>query len=129
MSALGFSNDLIGLFNSLPALVLLGIGLPLAGMADRIGYRLFLMASGALAVAASIVLALAGQRLIAVLASGSFALALAVLEVLGAPLLAQVSDGPERVSLFAELRRASSRPSATSSGSTSGASHGSCCPA
>ena len=70
-------------------------------MADRIGYRLFLMASGALAVAASIVLALAGQRLIAVLASGSFALALAVLEVLGAPLLAQVSDGPERVSLFA----------------------------
>src|SRR5947209_16387530 len=101
MSALGFSNDLIGLFNSLPALVLLGIGLPLAGMADRIGYRLFLIAAGALAVVASIVLALAGQRLIAVLASGSFALALTVLEVLSAPLLAQVSDGPERVSLFA----------------------------
>jgi len=101
MSALGFSNDLIGLFNSLPALVLLGIGLPLAGMADRIGYRHFLIAAGALAVVASIVLALAGQRLIAVLASGSFALALTVLEVLSAPLLAQVSDGPERVSLFA----------------------------
>jgi MFS family permease len=101
MSALGFSNDIIGVFNSLPALVLLGIGLPLAGMADRIGYRIFLLGGGGLAVVGSIVLGLAGQRLVAVLAAGSFALAVTVLEVLSVPLLAQVSSEGERVSLFA----------------------------
>ena len=101
MNALGFSNAVIGIFNSLPALALLGIGLPFAALADRIGYRLFLIGSGALAVVASIVLALAGVRLIAVLASGTFALALTILEVLGAPVLAQVTRQAERVALFA----------------------------
>lgn len=101
MSALGFSNAVIGIFNSLPALALLGIGLPFAALADRIGYRLFLLGSGALAVLASLILALAGVRLLAVLAAGSFALSLTILEVLGAPVLAQVSREAERVALFA----------------------------
>jgi MFS family permease len=101
MNALGFSNDVIGVFNSLPALALLGVGLPLAAMADRIGYRLVLLASGGLAVIASLVLAVAAGRLIAVLAAGSFALALSVLVVLSGPLLAQISREAERVSLFA----------------------------
>jgi len=101
MSALGFSNAVIGVFNSLPALALLGIGLPFAALADRIGYRLFLVSSGALAVLAALVLSIAGVRLIAVLAAGSFALALTILEVLGAPVLAQVSREAERVTLFA----------------------------
>jgi MFS family permease len=101
MSALGFSNAVIGIFNSLPALALIGIGLPFAALADRIGYRLFLIGSGALAVVASLVLSLAGVRLVAVLAAGSFALALTILEVLGAPVLAQVSREAERVVLFA----------------------------
>jgi MFS family permease len=101
MNALGFSNAVIGIFNSLPALALLGIGLPFAALADRIGYRLFLIGSGGLAVVASLVLAVAGVRLIAVLASGSFALALTILEVLGAPVLAQVTRQSERVALFA----------------------------
>jgi len=101
MSALGFSNDLIGVFNSLPALALLGVGLPLAAMADRLGYRVFLLGSGLLAVLASLVLSIAGAPLVAVLAAGSFALALTVLEVLSGPLLAQVSAEAERVSLFA----------------------------
>jgi MFS family permease len=101
MSALGFSNDLIGVFNSLPALALLGVGLPLAAMADRLGYRVFLLGSGALAVVASLVLSIAGAPLVAVLAAGSFALALTVLEVLSGPLLAQISAEAERVSLFA----------------------------
>jgi MFS family permease len=101
MSALGFSNAVIGIFNSLPALALLGIGLPFAALADRIGYRLFLLGSGALAVVASLVLALAGVRLLAVLAAGSFALSLTILEVLGAPVLAQVTREAERVALFA----------------------------
>jgi MFS family permease len=101
MSALGFSNAVIGIFNSLPALALLGIGLPFAALADRIGYRLFLIGSGALAAVASLVLALAGVRLLAVLAAGSFALALTILEVLGAPVLAQVSGEAERIVLFA----------------------------
>jgi MFS family permease len=101
MSALGFSNDLIGVFNSLPALVVLAIGFPLAGAADRIGYRLFLLGGGGLAVLASVVLAIAGQPLVAVMASGSFALALIVLQLLSGPLLTQISKDSERVSLFA----------------------------
>jgi len=101
MSALGFSNDVIGLFNALPALALLGVGLPFAAMADRIGYRPFLLGSGSLAIVASAVLTVAGAPLVAVLAAGSFALALTIVGVLGGPLLAQVSGEPERVALFA----------------------------
>lgn len=101
MSALGFSNDVIGIFNSLPALALLGIGLPFAAMADRIGYRLFLIGGGVLAAVASLVLSVAGARLIAVLAAGSFALAVTIIGVLEGPLLAQVSTESERIALFA----------------------------
>ena len=100
MSALGFSNDVIGLFNSLPAIALLLVGLPFAAMADRIGYRLFLLGGGIVAVVASLVLALVGSPLVAVLAAGTFALAVIVLQVLGSPLLAQVSGETERVALF-----------------------------
>jgi MFS family permease len=100
MSAFGFSNDIIGIFNALPALALVGIGLPLAGMADRIGYRLFLISGGVLAGIGAIALALAGERLIAVLAAGTFALAITLLDILSAPLLAQVSSSGERVGLF-----------------------------
>jgi MFS family permease len=101
MSALGFSNDVIGLFNSLPALALLGVGLPFAALADRIGYRLFLLGGGLLSVVAAFVLSIAGARLIAVLAAGSFSLALTVIGVLEGPLLAQLSTDAERVALFA----------------------------
>lgn len=101
MSALGFSNEIIGIFNSLPAVALLGIGLPFAAMADRMGYRIFLVGAGALAAIGSIGLALAGQRLIAVLASGTFALAVTILQVLSGPLLAEVSSASERTTLFA----------------------------
>lgn len=101
MSALGFSNDVIGIFNALPALALLGVGLPFAAMADRIGYRLFLLGSGGLAAVASAVLTIAGARLVAVLAAGTFALAFTIVGVLGGPLLAQVSGETERVALFA----------------------------
>jgi len=101
MSALGFSNDVIGLFNSLPAVALLLVGIPFAAMADRIGYRVFLLGGGFVAVLASLVLAVVGSRLIAVLAAGTFALAVIVLQVLGSPLLAQVSGENERVGLFA----------------------------
>jgi MFS family permease len=101
MSALGFSNDVIGVFNSLPALALLGIGLPFAAMADRVGYRLFLTGGGVLAAVASLVLSVAGARLIAVLAAGSFALAVTIIGVLEGPLLAQVSTESERIALFA----------------------------
>jgi len=101
MSALGFSNDLIGVFNALPAVGLLLVGLPFAALADRIGYRIFLLAGGSLAVVASIVLAFVSVRLIAVLAAGSFGLAVIVFAALGGPLLAQVSSEAERVALFA----------------------------
>jgi MFS family permease len=79
---------------------LLLVGIPFAAMADRIGYRIFLLAGGIVAVLASLVLTLVGSRLIAVLAAGTFALAVIVLQVLGSPLLAQVSGETERVALF-----------------------------
>jgi MFS family permease len=101
MSALGFSNAVIGLFNSLPAVALLFVGLPLAALADRIGYRVFLIAGAVIAVAASVLLTTAGMRLIAVLAAGTYALAIIVIQVLGSPLLAQISSEGERLALFA----------------------------
>src|SRR5438477_1323032 len=92
MSALGFSNATIGIFNSLPALALLAVGLPFAALADRIGYRPFLLAGIGLALAGSLALALAAQRLAAVLASGTFALSvILMMEILASPLLAQIS--------------------------------------
>jgi MFS family permease len=101
MSALGFSNDIIGLFNSLPALAILGVGLPFAALADRTGYRLFLLSGAGLAALASLTLSLAQARLIAVVAAGAFALAVTILAVLSGPLLTQISSEAERVSLFA----------------------------
>src|SRR3977135_557908 len=101
MSPLGFSNDLIRVFNALPALALVGVGLPFAAMADRIGYRIFLLGGGGLAALASLGLSIAGAPLIAVLASGTYALAATILEVLTGPLLAQISTESERVALFA----------------------------
>jgi len=101
MSALGFSNDVIGLFNSLPAVALLLVGIPFAAMADRVGYRPFLLGGGIVAILASLALALVGSPLLAVLAAGTFALAVIVLQVLGSPLLAQVTGETERVALFA----------------------------
>ncbi|MDQ6884815.1 MAG: MFS transporter [Candidatus Dormibacteraeota bacterium] len=100
MSALGFSNEVIGLFNSLPAIALLAVGLPAAAMADRLGYRLFLLGGGGLAVVASLTLAIVQTPLLAVLAAGAFALAVIVLGVLGSPLLTQLSSQTERVAVF-----------------------------
>ena len=101
MSSLGFSNDVIGAFNALPAAGILLVGLPVAALADRIGYRLFLLLGSGLAVVAALVLWIAGGRLTAVLAAGTFALALTVLQMLAAPMLAQLSAPGERVTLFA----------------------------
>lgn len=101
MSALGFPNDVIGVFNALPAVALLGVGLPFAAIADRVGYRPFLLGAGGLAVLASLMLTLVAEPLPAVLAAGGFALALTILQVLGGPLLAQIGNEAERVALFA----------------------------
>lgn len=101
MSGLGFSNEVIGLFNSLPALALVGVALPFAAWADRIGYRPFLLVGMLAAVIGSVGLAVFGAPLPAVLAAGTFAFSLTVLDVLSFPLLAQVSSEGQRVSLFA----------------------------
>lgn len=101
MSSLGFSNEVIGIFNSLPALALLAVGLPFAAFADRLGYRIFLLAAAFLAVVGSVILAAVGQRLVAVLAAGTFGISVTILGILGNPLLTQISRESERVSLFA----------------------------
>jgi MFS family permease len=100
MSALGFSNEIIGIFNSLPAVALIAVGLPAAALVDRVGYRPFLLASAAMMLIGSVTLTAAGQRLIAVLAAGTFALGLILLQLLGNPLLTQISSERERVTLF-----------------------------
>lgn len=101
MSGLGFSNEVIGLFNSLPALALVGVAIPFAAWADRIGYRPFLLIGMVAALLGSAGLAGFGAPLLAVLAAGTFAFSLTVLDVLSFPLLAQVSSEAQRVSLFA----------------------------
>jgi len=100
MSALGFRNDVIGVFNALPAAVVLFIGVPMGALADRFGYRTFVLLTSAGSVAGAIGLALFTPRLLAVGAAGVFALSITVLSVLGAPMLAQLSRPEERVVLY-----------------------------
>jgi MFS family permease len=100
MSALGFRNDVIGLFNALPAAVVLLVGLPMGALADRFGYRAFILVAAAGGVVGAIALGLVSAPLPAVLAAGLFALSTTVLGVLGAPLLAQLSRPDERVVLY-----------------------------
>ncbi len=100
MSALGFSNDVIGLFNSLPAVAVLLIGLPVGTLADRFGYRAFLLVSGLTGVVAAVALGLVTPRLLAVLAAGTYALSLIILTILGIPMLAQLSQPVERTALY-----------------------------
>ncbi len=100
MSALGFSNDVIGLFNSLPAVAVLLIGLPVGALADRFGYRVFLLVSGLTGVVAAVALGLVTPRLLAVAAAGTYALSLIILTVLGIPMLAQLSQPSERTALY-----------------------------
>ena len=101
MSALGFSNDVIGVFNALPALAVLLVGLPVGALADRMGYRAFLLLAGFWGAGAAIGLSLFTPRLLAVFSAGTFALAFTVLSVLGTPMLAQLSRPEERVALYA----------------------------
>ena len=100
MSALGFSNDLIGLFNSLPAVAILVVGLPAGTLADRFGYRTFLLVAGVAAAVAAVTLGLVTPRLLAVLAAGTYALSIIVLSILGIPMLAQLSQPLERTALY-----------------------------
>jgi MFS family permease len=100
MSALGFGNDVIGVFNALPAAVVLLVGLPVGALADRFGYRTFILLASGGSVVGALALGLVSQRLPAVLAAGLFALSTTILGVLGAPLLAQLSRPGERVVLY-----------------------------
>jgi MFS family permease len=100
MSALGFSNDVIGVFNSLPALALLLIGLPVGALADKLGYRVFILIAGFGSLAGAVVLSFAAERLVAVAAAGIYSLGLTVLTVLAVPMMAQLSTPRERVSLY-----------------------------
>jgi len=101
MSALGFSNDLIGVFNALPAAAIIFIGLPVGALADRMGYRRFIVASSVLSLLGASVLALTSVRPVALVAAGTYALGFITLGVLGSPVLAQLSRPDERVPLYA----------------------------
>jgi len=101
MNALGFSNEVIGIFNSLPALGLLLVGLPVGALADRFGYGSFLIGSGCAALVAALALSLAPGRLVAVLAAGTYALSTTVLSILGLPIMMQLSRPQERTALYA----------------------------
>jgi MFS family permease len=100
MSALGFSNDVIGIFNSLPAVAVLLVGLPVGALADKLGYRAFILMASLASLAGAAVLSLASDRLIAVAAAGTYSLGITVLSLLAVPMLAQLSTPKERVSLY-----------------------------
>lgn len=100
MSALGFSNAIIGAFNALPAVGILLVGLPVGALADRLGYRIFMLVAAAATLGGSLLLGLAPQRLTALLGAGAFALGDSVIALLAVPMLAQLSRPPERVPLY-----------------------------
>jgi MFS family permease len=100
MSALGFGNDAIGLFNALPALAILLVGLPVGALADRLGYRPFLLASAFLSTGAAFLLAVSSSSLVALLSAGSYALGLTLAAILTSPILARLSSAAGRTALY-----------------------------
>jgi MFS family permease len=100
MSALGFSNALIGLMNALPAAGVLFVALPVSALADRFGSRPFLVMSSALAAIGAVGLVFLAPRLLAVLAAGTYALGITVASVMSVPMLAALSRPEERTSLY-----------------------------
>jgi MFS family permease len=100
MSALGFSNTLIGLMNALPAAGVLLVALPVSALADRYGSRPFLVISNALAAVGAVGLVFLAPRLLAVLAASTYALGITVASVLSVPVLAALSGPAERTSLY-----------------------------
>ncbi len=100
LNSLGYHNDFVGFINALPAAVILLIGLPVGYIADRVGYRPFLLAGATIIALASLLPFSTGAALGMML----FAIALGVgrdlTQILGQPFLAAASTARDRVHLF-----------------------------
>lgn len=98
--SLGYRQDFMGLLNALPAAVTLVLGLPVGSLADRYGYRRFLLAGATLTAVSGLGVALsssAGALLSCAALSG---VGSTMTWVIGTPYLAAQSSEAERMELF-----------------------------
>jgi MFS family permease len=100
LNSLGYGNDFIGFINSLPAIVVVVLGIPIGVIADRIGYRPFLLGGGVLTVIASILPFSFGAAIAMVVFAILFGVSRQFVWVLGQPFLAAASTPRERTHLF-----------------------------
>ncbi|MBE3574333.1 MAG: MFS transporter [Firmicutes bacterium] len=98
--SLGFGADFIGLLNALPSIAVLLLGLPVGMMADRLGYRPFLLAGAVVNIVSSLGLALSGGREALMAFSFLSGLAGVLSWVIGAPMMMAYSTEKDRVHLF-----------------------------
>ena len=101
LHSLGYSPGFIGQMNGFPAIVILVAGLPIGMLADRYGYRRFLIAGSILTALAALGQGLSSVRpaLYAFTLIGGLGASLSW--VLGAPMMMAISTKEERVFLFA----------------------------
>ncbi len=100
LNSLGYKNDFIGLVNSLPSIVIIVIGIPVGVVADRIGYRPFLLGGALIGAAASLLPFNFSAAMAMIMFAVLFGLGRQMTFVLGQPFLASASGTRERTHLF-----------------------------
>lgn len=100
LNSLGYKNDFIGFVNALPSIVIIIIGIPVGVIADRIGYRPFLLGGALIGAAASLLPFNFSAGIAMILFAILFGLGRQMTFVLGQPFLAAASSARERTHLF-----------------------------
>ena len=98
--SLGYRQDFMGLLNALPAAVTLLLGLPVGSLADRFGYRRFLVAGAAITAASGLGVALSSSAGALLFYSALSGVGSTLTWVIGTPYLASQSTESERMELF-----------------------------
>lgn len=98
--SLGYRQDFMGLVNALPAAVTMVLGLPVGSLADRYGYRIFLLVGATLTAAAGIGVALATTRSALLAWAALSGVGGTLTWVIGTPYLASQSDEANRMELL-----------------------------
>lgn len=100
LNSLGYTNDFVGTVNAIPAIVILLLGLPIGFLADRIGYRPFLLVGALLIAGASLLPFVSSVAAVIILFVLCVGIGRQFTWVLGQPLLAALSTPRERLYLF-----------------------------
>ncbi|NLG69199.1 MAG: MFS transporter, partial [Firmicutes bacterium] len=98
--SLGYRQDFMGLVNALPAAVTMALGLPVGGLADRYGYRAFLLAGSTLTAVSGIGVALAAAPGAILAWAALSGMGGTLTWVIGTPYLASQSDEANRMELL-----------------------------